>query len=255
MAFPDVASRTQWLEARKLLLAQEKEQTHRQDALNAQRRRLPMVRVEKQYVFGGQRGAVTLAVMFGGCRQLIVHHIMFGPDWDEPCPSCRNFMDELSTGLIGHLRDRDTAFALVSRAPRAKIEAYQASRGWAGAGTDGGTGEGTDGGTGEGTGGLAATWYSSYGSDFNYDFEVTLDESRAQYNYRAEPGLLGGQASTEMPGTSCFLRDGEAVFHTYSAFGRGNEYTPSLYTLLDLTALGRQEGWEEPKGRAPVLHD
>ena len=235
MAFPDVVSHAQWLEARTLLLSQEKEQTRRQDALNAQRRRLPMVRVEKEYVFGGPRGAVTLAGMFGGCRQLVIHHVMFGPDWDEPCPSCRNFMDELSAGLIAHLRARDTAFALVSRAPRAKIEAYEASRG--------------------GAGELAVTWYSSYGSDFNYDFGVTLDESRAQYNYRAEPGLLGGQVTTEMPGTSCFLRDGEAVFHTYSAYGRGNEYTPSLYTLLDLTALGRQEGWEEPEGRAPVLHD
>lgn len=142
MAFPHVVSRTQWLEAGKLLLAQEKEQTRSQDALNAQRRRLPMVQVEKEYVFGGPRGAVTLAGMFGSCRQLIVHHIMFGPDWDEPCPSCRNFMDELSAGLIAHLHDRDTAFALVSRAPRAKIEAYQASRG--------------------GTVELAATWYSSY---------------------------------------------------------------------------------------------
>jgi predicted dithiol-disulfide oxidoreductase (DUF899 family) len=252
MTFPDVVSREQWLEARKLLLAQEKNQTRKQDALNAQRRRLPMVRVEQEYVFGGPRGAVSLARMFGGCRQLIVHHIMFGPDWDEPCPSCRNFMDELSAGLIAHLHDRDTAFALVSRAPRAKIEAYQASRGWTVDGPVSVTAEVV--GTGEAPVELTATWYSSYGSDFNYDFEVTLDESRAQYNYRAEPGLLGGKESTEMPGTGCFLRDGEDVFHTYSAYGRGNEYIPSLYTLLDLTALGRQEGWEEPKGRAPVLH-
>jgi predicted dithiol-disulfide oxidoreductase (DUF899 family) len=99
-------------------------------------------------------------------------------------------------------------------------------------------------------------WYSSYGSDFNYDFEVTLDAAAGQlhYNYRPQPELLGGEQSTEMPGHSCFLRDGSSIFHTYSAFGRGNENTPSLYTLLDLTALGRQEAWEEPKDRAPVLH-
>jgi predicted dithiol-disulfide oxidoreductase (DUF899 family) len=134
---------------------------------------------------------------------------------------------------VPELRSRDTGFALISRTPLAKIGAYQASRGW------------------------TVPWYSSYGSDFNYDFQVTLDRSVPQlrYNYRPEPGLLGGEQSTEMPGTSCFLRDGSEVFHTYSTFGRGNEYTPSLYTLLDLTALGRQEGWEEPKGRAPVLHD
>jgi predicted dithiol-disulfide oxidoreductase (DUF899 family) len=234
MAFPDVVSREQWLKARQLLLAQEKEHTRRQDALNAQRRRLPMVRIEKEYVFGGPQGTVSLAGLFGDRGQLIIHHIMFGPDWDQPCPSCSNFMDELSAGLIAHLHERDTAFALVSRAPWAKIEAQAAK-----SAIDG-----------------VASWYSSYGSDFNYDFGVTLDASvpQLQYNYRPEPGMLDDQPSTEMPGTSCFLRDGDKVFHTYSAYGRGNEYVPSLYTLLDLTALGRQEAWEEPRGRAPVLH-
>jgi predicted dithiol-disulfide oxidoreductase (DUF899 family) len=98
-------------------------------------------------------------------------------------------------------------------------------------------------------------WYSSYGSDFNYDFQVSLDQSVPQvlYNYRPEPDLLGGERSSEMPGTSCFLREGKEIFHTYSTYGRGNEYTPSLYSMLDLTALGRQENWEEPKGRAPVV--
>jgi predicted dithiol-disulfide oxidoreductase (DUF899 family) len=171
--------------------------------------------------------------MFGDSRQLIIQHIMFGPGWDAACPSCTNAVDEVSDGLLAHLRARDTAFVLVSRAPLAKLEAYRASRGW------------------------TVPWYSSYGSDFNDDFEVTLDASVPQvcYNYRPQPGLLGGQQSTEMPGHSCFLRDGSDVFHTYSTFGRGNEHTPSLYTLLDLTALGRQEAWEEPKGRAPVLQD
>jgi predicted dithiol-disulfide oxidoreductase (DUF899 family) len=121
----------------------------------------------------------------------------------------------------------------VSRAPLAKIEAYRTQRGW------------------------SIPWYSSYGSDFNYDFHVTLDQSlpQEQYNYRPAPNLLGDEQSSEQPGTSCFLRAGGEIFHTYSTYGRGNEYIPSLYTMLDLTALGRQESWEEPKGRAAKLHD
>ena len=233
MAFPEVVSREQWLEARRRLLVEEKNETRRRDALNAERRRLPMVRIEREYVFDGPQGPAALAALFGDSRQLIIQHIMFGPGWEAACPTCTNAVDELSDGLLAHLRARDTAFALVSRAPLAKLEAYRASRGW------------------------TAPWYSSYGSDFNYDFQVTLDETKGQvsYNYRPEPGLLGSEQSTEMPGHSCFLRDGSEIFHTYSTYGRGNEYTPSLYTLLDLTALGRQEAWEEPEGRAPVLHD
>jgi predicted dithiol-disulfide oxidoreductase (DUF899 family) len=233
MAFPEVVSRERWLQARQSLLAEEKAETRRRDALNTKRRMLPMVRIEKAYVFDGPQGSTTLAGLFGDSRQLIIHHVMFGPDWAAPCPACASSTDELSDGLLAHLRDRGTAFALVSRAPLAKLEAYRISRGW------------------------TVPWYSSYGSDFNYDFQVSLDASVPQltYNYRPEPGLLGGQQTTEMPGHSCFLRDGSEIFHTYSTYGRGNENTPGLYTLLDLTALGRQEAWEEPKGRAPVLHD
>jgi predicted dithiol-disulfide oxidoreductase (DUF899 family) len=231
MAFPEVVSREQWLEARLRLLTEEKNETRRRDALNTERRRLPMVRVEKEYVFEGPQGPAALAGMFGGNRQLVVQHIMFGPDWDAPCPACQNFIDELSDGLLAHLRDNETAFALVSRAPLAKIEAYRTRRGW------------------------TVPWYSSHGSDFNYDFQVSLDQSvpQVQYNYRPAPELLGSGRSSEMPGTSCFLRDGNEIFHTYSTYGRGNEYTPSLYSMLDLTALGRQEAWEEPKGRAPIV--
>jgi predicted dithiol-disulfide oxidoreductase (DUF899 family) len=233
MALPEIVTREQWLAARLALLAQEKQETRRLDALNAERRRLPMVRIEKDYVFDGPGGPASLAALFGASRQLIIQHIMFDPGWDAACPSCTNAIDELSEGLLAHLHGRGTAFALVSRAPLAKIESYRASRGW------------------------TVPWYSSHGSDFNYDFQVTLDASVPQlhYNYRPEPHLLDGQPSTEMPGHSCFLRDGDAIFHTYSTFGRGNEYTSSLYPLLDLTALGRQEAWEEPQGRAPVLHD
>jgi predicted dithiol-disulfide oxidoreductase (DUF899 family) len=232
MALPEIVSREQWLEARVRLLAEEKAETRRRDALNTRRRMLPMVAMDKEYVFDGPGGPVALAGLFGGSRQLIIHHVMFGPDWDAACPVCTSFIDELSDGLLAHLRDRDTAFALVSRAPLARIEAYRAERGW------------------------TVPWYSSYGTDFNYDFQVTLDAAVPQldYNYRPALPLLDTGRSSEQAGTSCFLRDGAEVFHTYSAFGRGNEYIPSLYSLLDLTALGRQEAWEEPSGRAPARH-
>jgi predicted dithiol-disulfide oxidoreductase (DUF899 family) len=227
MSLPDVISRAEWLEARRRLLAQEKEFTRGRDALNASRRRLPMVRIDKEYEFEGPDGPVTLAGLFGEARQLIIQHVMFGPDWDQPCPGCSASIDELALGVLDHLRTRQTAFALASRAPYDKIAAMAKERGW------------------------FVPWYSSYGSDFNYDYQVTLDADRGQdqYNYRAEPGLLGGERSAEMPGVSCFLREGEEIFHTYSAFARGTDVLGSAYSLLDLTALGRQEDWEEPKGR------
>lgn len=232
MSLPEVVSREQWLEARVRLLAEEKELTRRHDAVNTDRRRLPMVRIEKEYVFEGPQGPATLAGLFGDNGQLIVQHVMFGPDWDAACPGCTASVDELSDGVLTHLVSRDTAFVLVSRAPLAKLEAYRTRRGW------------------------TVPWYSSYGSDFNYDFQVSLDQSvpQVQYNYRPEPDLLGGERSSEMPGFSCFLRDGNELFHTYSAYARGTEYIGNAYTLLDLTALGRQEDWEEPKGRALAVH-
>jgi predicted dithiol-disulfide oxidoreductase (DUF899 family) len=231
MSLPDVVSREDWLQARRRLLAQEKELTRRHDQLNADRRRLPMVKVEKNYTFEGPNGPVTLKQLFGDHRQLIIQHVMLGPDWDQTCPGCSSALDELSAGVLNHLGTRETAFVLVSRAPHDKITAVAKERGW------------------------NQPWYSSYGSDFNYDYQVTLDESagQVQYNYRPEPDLLGGDRSTEMPGYSAFLREGDEVFHTYSAFSRGTEYTGNAYTFLDMTALGRQEDWEEPKGRvAPV---
>jgi predicted dithiol-disulfide oxidoreductase (DUF899 family) len=228
MSLPDVVSREQWLEARRRLLAQEKEMTRRHDELNASRRRLPMVKVDKEYVFEGPAGKVTLDDLFGDKRQLIVQHVMFGPDWDQPCPGCSAAIAELSPGVLEHVASRDTAFVLASRAPYGKIAAKAEERGW------------------------TVPWYSSNGSDFNYDYQVSLDAERGQsdYNYRPEPGLLGGDQSAEMPGYSCFLRAGDDVFHTYSAFARGTEYVGNAYTFLDMTALGRQEDWEEPKGRS-----
>jgi predicted dithiol-disulfide oxidoreductase (DUF899 family) len=231
MSLPDVVSREQWLEARQRLLAQEKELTRRHDELNATRRRLPMVKVDQEYVFDGPAGQVTLKDLFGDKRQLIVQHVMFGPDWDQPCPGCSAAIEELSPGVLDHVSSRDTAFVLTSRAPYEKIAAKAKERGW------------------------DVPWYSTHGSDFNYDYQVSLDAERGQrdYNYRAEPGLLGGDRSAEMPGYSCFLRDGDEIFHTYSAFARGTEYVGNAYTFLDMTALGRQEDWEEPKGRSNAV--
>jgi predicted dithiol-disulfide oxidoreductase (DUF899 family) len=232
MAFPEIVTREEWLEARKQFLVREKQATRERDALNADRRRLPMVAVEKEYLFDGPEGRVTLAGLFGDSRQLIVQHVMFGPDWDAACPGCTSGIDETADGVLAHLRTRDTTFVLVSRAPLDKLEKYRAVRDW------------------------TIPWYSSYGSDFNYDFQATLDRDRQQlvYNYREEPDMVAEEPSTEVPGFSCFLRDGDQVFHTYSTWARGTDTTGSTYSLLDLTALGRQEDWEEPKGRAPRVH-
>ncbi len=241
MSLPDIASRQDWLAARKQLLAREKELTRQRDALNADRRRLPMVAIGKEYVFDGPDGEARLPDLFDGRRQLIVQHFMFHPDWDAGCPSCTAGLDEMSPGLLAHLNARDTSFAVVSRAPLAKLAAYRAERGW------------------------TVPWYSSYRSDFNYDFHVTLDESVAlvEYNYRdraaldeAGLGWLTNRADQpmEMPGMSFFLLDGGRVFHTNSLYARGMELLGGSYYFLDQTALGRQEDWEEPKGRSDSPH-
>lgn len=236
MSLPQVVSRDEWLVRRKELLVKEKDLTDRRDALSVERRRLPMIEIEKSYVFERPDGEVGLLDLFDDRAQLIVQHFMFDPRWEEGCPSCSATADEFSDGLFEHLGRRDTAFAAVSRAPLEKIERYKAEKGW------------------------SFSWVSSYGSDFNYDFHVTMDESVAplEYNYRtkAEHEQAGtgyyfeGEQPIEEPGFSCFLRDGEKVFHTYSTFGRGAEMLGGSYYWLDLTALGRQEDWEEPKGRA-----
>lgn len=242
MSLPEIASREEWLAARRELLAREKELTRRSDALNADRRRMPMVPIGKEYPFTGSAGEVSLLDLFEGRRQLIVQHFMFDPAWDDGCSSCTASVDELAAGLLDHLHARETTFALVSRAPFAKLDAYRARRGW------------------------SVPWYSSFGGDFNYDFHVTLDESVApiEVNYRTRTELEQAAATAwvarakqpiEVPGVSCFLRDGEAIFHTNSTYARGTEYLGGAYTLLDLTALGRQEDWEEPKGRAEAAHE
>ena len=240
MSLPEVVSRDEWLVARKALLTAEKELTRRRDALNADRRRMPMVEIVKDYVFTGPEGEASLLDLFDGRRQLIVGHFMFDPSWEDGCPSCSAGADEISRGLLEHLAARQTTLVQVSRAPIEKIERYKAKKAW------------------------TFPWYSSFGSDFNYDFHVTMDESVTplEYNYRTleehrEAGTayyLEGEQPIEEPGTSYFLRDGDRVFHTYSTFGRGAEMTGGSYYFLDLTALGRQEEWEEPKGRAEAVH-
>jgi predicted dithiol-disulfide oxidoreductase (DUF899 family) len=234
MSLPKIVTRAEWLRTRKELLDKEKDMTRQRDSLNTKRRELPMVEVEKDYVFDGPDGPVGLIDMFEGRRQLVIYHFMFDPDWDEGCPSCTAGTDELSPGFFEHLNTRDTSYAMVSRAPLAKLEAWKAKRGW------------------------DIAWYSSHGTDFNYDFGVTIDESVApgQYNFRtrAEYEAMGSDffesdQPFEMPGRSCFLQVDGRVFHTYSQYARGLESTGGSYYFLDLTALGRQEEWEEPMGR------
>ncbi|MFJ7180599.1 DUF899 domain-containing protein [Streptomyces massasporeus] len=209
MSLPEIVSRGEWRAARAELLLKEKAATCARDALNAERRGLPMVEVDEEYVFEGGDGKAVLLDLFEGRRQLVVYHFMFAPEWDAGCRSCSGFLDQV--GHLVHLHARDTSFAAVSRAPYPKILPFKARMGW------------------------TLPWYSSYGSGFNRDFEVTLEQE----------GEL-----VERPGLSCFLRDRDRVFHTYTTYERGLDGLGSTTSLLDLTALGRQEEWEEPKGRA-----
>jgi predicted dithiol-disulfide oxidoreductase (DUF899 family) len=235
MTLPKIATRDEWLAARTELLAKEKDLTRQRDALNTVRRNLPMVEIDKDYVFEGPNGPVRLLDMFEGRAQLIIYHFMFDPEWEDGCPSCTAGTDEIAPGFLEHLRTRDTSYAMVSRAPLAKLERWKALKGW------------------------DLPWYSSFGTDFNYDFGVTIDEQagNGQYNFRtkAEFEAMGSDffdsdQPFEMPGRSCFLQVDGRVFHTYSQYARGLESTGGSYYFLDLTVLGRQEDWEEPKGRS-----
>ncbi|MFD5719836.1 MULTISPECIES: DUF899 domain-containing protein [unclassified Streptomyces] len=211
MTLPEIVSREEWRAAREELLVREKAATRARDALNAARRGLPMVEIDKEYVFESGDGKATLLDVFRGRDQLVVQHFMFAPDWDAGCRSCSGFLDQI--GHLAHLRARGTEFAVVSRAPYTKILPFKARMGW------------------------TVPWYSSYDSDFNYDFQVSF----------------GGDEPFERPGVSCFLRDRDHVFHTYSTYERGLDGLGSTTSLLDLTALGRREEWEEPRGRASAL--
>jgi predicted dithiol-disulfide oxidoreductase (DUF899 family) len=234
MTLPEIVSPDEWRTARIELLAEEKAMTKARDALSTKRRMLPMVRVDKEYRFEGPDGPATLLDLFAGRRQLIIQHFMFDPSWDDGCSSCTSASDELSEGLLRHVNARDTSFAVVSRAPLEKLETYKRKRGW------------------------TFPWYSSNGSDFNYDFHVTIDASIApvEFNFRRPDELEAHdmqwllEGSSEQPGYSVFIAIDGQVFHTYSTYGRGTEWLGGSYAFLDLTALGRQEDWEEPQGRS-----
>jgi len=220
MNLPTIVSRDEWLIARKEHLEKEKAFNRQRDALSAHRRKLPMLRVEKTYTFDGPNGRESLGDLFEGRRQLIVYHFMFDPAWDQGCKSCSYIADNYDGGLV-HLGARDTGFATISRAPLAKLQAFKRRMGW------------------------SFKWLSSLESDFNYDFHVTLDESKqsTEYNYedvrnRDKPGY-GGLG--ERPGLSVFLREGQEIFHTYSTYQRGLDILIGTYNYLDLTPLGRQE--------------
>lgn len=228
ISLPEIVSRDEWLAERVKLLEEEKEFTRRRDRLNANRRRLPMVKIEKEYEFEGPDGKAGLPDLFEGRRQLIVYHFMFDPDWEKGCPSCSFLTDNI--GHLAHLHARNTSLALVSRAPLKKLLAYKKRMGW------------------------DIPWYSSSGSDFNYDFHATMDEAKNtfEYNYKDVTELvksLNGKTA-ELHGTSVFIHDGDSVFHTYSSYARGADLLVGTYNYLDLTPLGRQEDWEKPEGRS-----
>lgn len=212
-----VVSREEWLEARKALLAKEKEWTRLRDQLSEERRDLPWVRVDKEYVFEGPNGRETLGDLFAGRSQLAVKHFMLGPGWQDPCVGC-SFESDHIDGVVVHLEHHDVSYVAVSRAPYAEIAAIKKRMGW------------------------HFRWVSSFGCDFNYDFNASftpeqIAAGKATYNYRD-----GAAPMEEMSGRSIFVRDDSgAIFHTYSSFARGGEVMLSTYALLDMTPKGRQE--------------
>ncbi len=212
-----VVSQNEWLAARKALLAKEKAFSKQRDALSAERRALPWVKVEKNYVFEGPGGKETLADLFGGKSQLLIYHFMLGPGWIQGCPSC-SFLADHFGGAIPHLAQRDVTFVVVSRAPLAEIEAYKKRMGW------------------------RFKWVSSNGSDFNFDFHVSFTKNEiatgeVDYNYGKS-----NNAHDELPGLSAFVKDERgAVLHTYSTYERGLDTLVGTYNLLDMAPKGRDE--------------
>ncbi len=228
MTTHEVVSKGEWVEARKRLLAKEKEFTRLRDQLSTERRALPWLRIDKVYTFDGPDGRETLAQLFGDRSQLVVYHFMFAPEWEVGCKSCSFWADNFN-GITAHLRQRDVAFAAISRAPFAKLQAFARRLGW------------------------TFKWVSSNGSDFNYDFEVsfkpeTLARGDANHNFgklsslRTKGSVIPNFAPSDMPGISVFAKDESgAVFRTYSTYGRGIDMMNTAYHYLDLVPKGRDE--------------
>ena len=212
-----IVTRDEWIAARKELLIKEKALTRAQDALSAERRRLPMVRIDKTYVFDTPAGQRTLGDLFDGRSQLVVYHFMMGPDWVEGCPSCSLLADHID-GSVVHLAHRDVTLAVVSRAPLANIEAFKRRMGW------------------------KFQWVSSHGSDFNHDYRVSftddeLTNGTAEYNFAPMIHPID-----EAPGLSVFFKNATGeVFHTYSTYARGGEAFIGAYQYLDHVPKGRDE--------------
>jgi predicted dithiol-disulfide oxidoreductase (DUF899 family) len=212
-----VVSENEWLAARKALLAKEKKFNRLRDQLNQQRRNLPWVKVDKEYIFDGPNGNETLAGLFGGKSQLIVYHFMFGPGWKEGCPHCSFWVDHFEGALV-HLNQRDTTLAVISRAPLKEIAPFKKRMGW------------------------KFKWLSSFKSDFNFDYHVSftpeeIKSGTLSYNY----GKIKMKID-ELQGTSAFYKDKSGdIFHTYSTYSRGIDLLNTTYNFLDLTAKGRDE--------------
>jgi predicted dithiol-disulfide oxidoreductase (DUF899 family) len=210
-------SRDQWVEERRALLIKEKEFTRLRDHLSRQRRELPWVRVDKQYVFNGANGTQTLSELFEGRQQLIVYHLMFDPSWEAACKSCSFWADNFN-GVLVHLNQRNVSLVAISRAPFAKLAEFQKRMGW------------------------CFNWVSSFANDFNYDYGVSfapeqLAQGEVIYNYR--PIEL---SMSEQPGISVFYKDPDgAIFHTYSCYSRGLDMLNVAYHYIDLTPKGRDE--------------
>ncbi|MFL5931722.1 MAG: DUF899 domain-containing protein [Gaiellaceae bacterium] len=212
MKLPPVVSQEEWQAKLDVIRAKEKEHTRARDALAAERRRLPRVRIDKEYVLEGPAGEARLIDLFEGRSQLLLYHFMFGPNQDAGCNGCSMFTDQV--GHLAHLHARDTSFALVSRAPIDKIEPYRKRMGW------------------------TIPWYSWFGGDFGVDFGTSPETPR-----------VGEYQDGESFGLSVFIREGDEVFRTYFTTSRGVEALGSVWTILDLTPLGRQEEWENsPEG-------
>ena len=212
-----VLTHDDWVDARKVLLAREKDFTRMRDALSRERRELPWERVEKIYVFDGPNGKESLADLFDGRSQLIVYHFMYGPDWNEGCKSC-SFLADHFNPAIDHLNNRDVSMVTVSKAPLPVLEAFRKRMGW------------------------TFKWVSSFDNDFSRDYHVSftqdeIDSGKTYYNYRQR-----GFPSTEAPGASVFYKDANGdIFHTYSVYARGLDMFITAYHYLDIVPKGRDE--------------